>query len=212
MTAKAQKYQIAFSVAGKNSTEAFHEGKKMLRKQKHSLKLMTGLVGLGLLMGLPVSSARAQGFTFSNSNYAGRYACSLKDDFDSVYAVVKYGPDGTGKYTAGTLIAAATGGFPPGSAISFPTVSPSEDYCIYTLDTGTGSFYNIDAIGTGFEQLTWTSTGTNNTTLGCPPNFVDQTAIGLKSDLNGSGQTLRADFVDANPVDESEAGYGKCLK
>jgi hypothetical protein len=168
----------------------------------HRLKALAGLAALALVMGISLPNAHAQ---LSATNYSGRYACAVSSDDNFYTAIVKYGPNGQGAYAAGTLIAAAN------AFVAFPTVSPSGDYCIYTLDT-TSSSYNIGSDGMGFESLSWVSTGPNNSTLGCPSSFVDQTAIGLLGAFNASATTQRSEFVDANLLGEDEPGHGHCLK
>jgi hypothetical protein len=123
-------------------------------------------------------------------------------------AVIKYNPNGSGAYSAGTLIA---------SLEPFDTdadlAPPSMDFCFYTLDIPASS-YTIAADGTGFEQLVWTATSTNSTTPpGCPPNFTEQTAIGLRNMMDSSGvAVIRAEFATANLLAGNEGGHGTCLK
>jgi len=174
----------------------------MSRNQSVKSKIIAGLAVVGVLMVLSSSRASAQ---LTVANYVGRYACTNASDDDFFTAIIKYGPNGGGAYTAGTLIASAN------AFVGFPTVSASGDYCIYTLDPAASS-YSIGTDGTGFEELTWTSTGTNNATLGCPGSFGDQTAIGLRNDLNPDGSTIRAEFASVNLLDENEPGHGHCLK
>ncbi len=170
--------------------------------KNHKSKAIVGFVAVALMMGMSLPKAHAQ---LSSANYSGRYACASASDDNFYTAIIKYGPNGSGAYAAGTLIASAD------AFTTFPTVSPTGDYCIYTLDTAASS-YSIGSDGSGFESLSWTSTGPNNATLGCPGSFVDQTAIGLRNDLNASGATLRSEFTSANLLGEDEPGHGHCLK
>jgi hypothetical protein len=178
----------------------------MSRNQNRKSKLFAALAIFGLVMGLSVSRAGAQ---LSAANYAGRYACSLQDQTDAVTAIIKYGPNGTGAYNGGIMVAALN------AVAGFPSVSATMDYCLYNLDLA-GSSYTIGSDGTGFEVLTWVPATTNPAGCSSFPNgtatFTDQTAIAIRNDLNLAGQTIREEFADANPLDEDEAGFGTCLK
>jgi hypothetical protein len=156
------------------------------------------------MLGLSAPMVSAQVVTFSNANYVGRYACTNAVRSDSLTAVIKYNPNGSGAYSAGTLVAALTP-FAP-----FGTASPSMSFCNYTLDIAASS-YNIASDGTGFEQLVWTAATTNNGA--CPPSFEDQTAIGLRNMQDATGiAVIRAEFASANLLNGNEAGHGTCLK
>jgi len=176
----------------------------MSKNENRRSKLITALGLVGLMLGLSAPMASA----FSNANYAGRYACSAASNSDSLTAVIKYNPNGSGAYSAGTLIA---------SLEPFDTdadlLPPSMDFCFYTLDV-VASSYNIATDGTGFEQLVWTAAPTNSTTPpGCPLTFTEQTAIGLRNMMDAGGVVvIRAEFATANLLNGNEGGHGTCLK
>lgn len=179
----------------------------MSKNENRRSKLITALGLVGLMLGLSAPMVSAQVVTFSNLNYVGRYACTDAGRSDSLTAVIKYNPNGFGAYSAGTLIASLE----PfdGDADVLP---PSMDFCFYTLDTAASS-YNIAADGTGFEQLVWTAAATNPGPGICPPNFTDQTAIGLRNMEDATGvAVIRAEFASANSILANDAGHGTCLK
>jgi len=177
----------------------------MSKNENRRLKLITALGLVGLMLGLSAPMVSAQVVTFSNANYTGRYACTDAGRNDSLTAVIKYNPNGSGAYSAGTLVASLE----PFDGDA-DVVPPSADFCFYTLDIA-GSSYTIAADGTGFEQLVWMAAATNQP--GCPPNFSNQTAIGLRNMQDASGvAVIRAEFASANSLDANDAGHGTCLK
>jgi|SRR6516225_221230 hypothetical protein len=169
----------------------------MWGSENRKSKLIAGVAVLGLLIGFSATKAGAQ---LGNANYIGRYACTATDNIIGNTAVIKYGPNGAGAYEGGTLTASGT----PFTGSGF---------CVYDLNLAASS-YTIGTDGTGFEKLTWTASATN--APGCPPTFVDQTAIALSTNLNTGGATLQADFTDADLLGASggagEVGYGYCVK
>jgi len=176
----------------------------MSKNENRRSKLITALGLVGLMLGLSAPMVSAQVVTFSNANYAGRYACTNANHNDNQTAVIRYIPNGFGAYLGGTLTADLTF-FAP-----FGTASPSMSFCDYTLDLAASS-YNIAADGTGFEQLVWTAAITNNGA--CPLSFEDQTAIGLRNMQDASGiAVIRAEFASANLLNGNEGGHGTCLK
>ena len=181
------------------------KGNTMSRKLNRKSKIMIGLATFGLLVGLNAPRVSA----LDASNYKGRYGCGVASDEDATLgdfftAIIRYRPNGSGAYDAGTLVASLTA-----FATPFPVVSTTGDYCKYALDVAASS-YSISSQGTGFEVLSWTASSTNP--AACPASFIDETAIGLRNDLNAAGQTARAEFVSVNLLGEDEAGHGTCYK
>lgn len=162
-------------------------------------RVITILAVVGLLMSLSVPRANALG----SANYSGRYACTVATAGDFATAVIKYGPNGGGAYNGGTLIASVN------AFSTFPNAAGN--YCEYSLDIGM-SAYVIDSTGVGFETLSWTPTASTASNASCPAAFVDQTAIGLSTDINSSGSTMSSVFVDNNLLGVNAAGHGHCLK
>lgn len=162
-------------------------------------RVITILAVVGLLMSLSVPRANAVG----SANYSGRYACTVATAGDFATAVIKYGPNGGGAYNGGTLIASVN------AFSTFPNAAGN--YCEYSLDIGM-SAYVIDSTGVGFETLSWTPTASTASNASCPAAFVDQTAIGLSTDINSSGSTMSSVFVDNNLLGVNTAGHGHCLK
>src|SRR5689334_5222561 len=124
-------------------------------------KIIIGLAAFGLLIGVYVPRASA----LDASNYKGRYGCSVQafdpavglGDFRT--AIIRYRPNGSGAYDKGDLVASLT------AFASFPTVSPTGDYCVYALNPAASS-YTIGSDGTGFEVLSWVASTANN--AACP--------------------------------------------
>jgi len=182
----------------------------MSRNENHLSKLITTVGVVGLAISLCAPKVRAGVSSFSNANYTGRYACSAATtatgttNGDFITAVIKYNPNGSGAYSAGTLIAALN------DVVTGP-VSPSAAFCIFNLDVAASS-YTINPDGTGFESLTWTPESATNPP-GCPTTaFLDETAIALRNIIATDGSTIRAEFSSANLLGEDEGGHGYCLK
>jgi hypothetical protein len=182
------------------------KGNTMSRNQNRKSKIIVGLAVFGLLITLYAPRASA----FTAANYSGRYACGVTATSGAVglgdffTAIIRYRPNGAGAYDAGTLIASLTA-----FATPFPIVSATGDYCTYALDPAASS-YTIGSDGTGNEVISWVASATNP--AGCPGSFIDQTAIGVRNDLNVANQSIRAEFVDADLLGQDEAGRGTCLK
>lgn len=179
----------------------------MSKNENRRSKLITALGLVGLMLGLSAPMVSAQVITFSNANYVGRYVCTDAGSHDIFTAVIKYNPNGSGAYSAGTLVAALASYEPFGTAI------PSASFCNYTLDIAASS-YTIAADGTGFEVLVWVppSVAPLNDPL-CPGTFTDQTAIGLRNMQDATGiAVIRAEFASANSLNVNDAGHGTCLK
>lgn len=172
--------------------------------RKHRIaKLVAAVGGVGLLIGLSVPRAGAELSTFSSKNYSGRYVCTEASDDDFFTAVIKYGPNGGGAYTAGTLIGAENNFLFP------PTDIPALAFCPYDLNLAASS-YTISADGHGFEQLVWSQTPVNPN---CPiTTFIDQHIIALRNTPNAQDQVQRADFASVNLFDQADAGHGTCVK
>jgi len=183
------------------------EGKHMSRNQNRISKVITAVGLLGMLVGLSAPRVSAevtdQVTAFSNKVYVGRYGCTTASDDDFFTAFIKYNPNGSGAYSAGTLIAALTAftTFVPGAA--------SMQFCTYTLDPAASS-YSIGTDGTGFESLSWVAA--TPPTPGCPASFIDETSIALRNITDITGAVTRAEFASANLLGQDEAGHGACLK
>jgi hypothetical protein len=167
-------------------------GKRMSRDVNSILKPIAAFGLLGLVLSLcapPSASAGNNVVAFSAAVYANRYVCSYAYDEDFFTAVSKYNPNGTGGYSAGTLIAADN---------AFVTTSPGQTgFCTYTLNTSpTSSFYTISGQGIGFEKLTWVAATSNDPS--CPATFTDQTAIVLRNLANSNGIVVDAEVSDDN--------------
>jgi len=204
---------LLLPAARQRPEETKDEGKHMSRNRNRISMVITATGLLGLMMGLGAPKVSAQVSdavtAFSNAVYTGRYVCttasavdSSKGDFNT--AVIKYNPNGGGAYSAGTLIASLE----PFDGDT-DVVSPSGDFCTYTLDI-IASSYNIGTDGTGFENLSWVALTTNP--IGCPGNFIDQTSIALRNNTDPAGEVLRAEFASADLLGQDEAGHGFCLK
>ena len=166
-------------------------------------KWMKGLIvvaTLGLITAVAIPQAHAQ---YTVGDYSGRYVCSGAIDFNTITGVIKYTPDGTGKYTVGSLRAALVV-----FGVPFDPATAATQFCNYTLDTTTSS-YTINSNGTGFETLVWDASPANSTS--CPASnpatsFIDQTVIAL-TPSNQSAQ-----FSSANFLNQNLAGAGQCLR
>jgi hypothetical protein len=175
-----------------------------IRKHRVS-NLIVALGGVGLLLGLSVPKAGAQLTSFSAKNYSGRYVCQEASHDDYCTVVMKYGPNGGGAYTAGTLVAAENNFVSP--IVSIPAVA----FCTYELNLASSS-YTISADGHGFEQLVWTLSSTNPNCTGAHASFTDQRIIVLRNTPNAANQVQRADFSSVNNLGRNDAGHGTCYK
>jgi hypothetical protein len=186
----------------------------MLGNKNRQPKTLVALGAIGLLVALwtPKASAQltAQG-PFSNGNYSGRYACLTATDDEFATAVIKYNPDGSGKYTAGTLIADEAG---------MPLGGDPSHFCAYDLDT-TKSSYTLTSHGVGNEILVWNPSAANDATCPCSSDanlcegnkfYTEQTAFAIRNQLNSNGFTTRADHSSTNLFDGDEPGNGYCVK
>ncbi len=181
------------------------KGKHMSKTQYRISKLILVIGTIGLMMGLPVTRLSAEvALPLSEANYSGRYICSIRADGGDDTAVIRYKPNGTGSYIAGTYTTGIVS-----FGIPFDPTHPASEFCNYTLNT-TDSHYIIDTHGLGFETLSWTAAVGNNGA--CPPSFVDQTAIALRNSTNPNDFVLRAEVSDVNLNDEGTDGWGHCLK
>jgi len=177
----------------------------MSRNQNRRSKVIAALAAFGLMIGLGAPRASAQ---FANMFYSGRYACTSVSDDNLFTAIYKYNPNGAGAYNGGTLVAALN---QFDAAFPFPVVSTTGDFCTYTLNLAASS-YIINPDGDGFEQLVWVAPTSPPNPGACPGSFTDQTALGLRNDLNVLGQTIRADFASDDLFGDDEPGAGHCLK
>jgi hypothetical protein len=200
------------------------EGKLVLEKERRQPKTFAALGAIGLLVALWTPGASAQG-PFSNANFSDRYACftgsataiavaattaiGIGGEFPT--AVIKYNPDGNGKYTAGTLIADEAGLALGGD--------PSK-FCSYELDT-TKSSYTLDSHGVGSETLVWNAETANDPDCPCSSKanlcegngfFTEETAFAIRNQLNSNGFTTRADHSSTNLFNFDEPGNGYCVK
>jgi hypothetical protein len=182
----------------------------MLKSENRKPKTLVALGAIGLLVALWAPRASAQG-PLSNANYSGRYACFTAADDEFETAVIKYNPDGNGKYTAGTLLANESGVAPGGD--------PSK-FCGYSLDTSKSS-YTLDSHGVGSETLVWNAETANDPDCPCSSKanlcegngfFTEETAFAIRNQLNSNGFTTRADHSSTNLFNFDEPGNGYCVK
>lgn len=179
----------------------------MSRIQSQKAKLIMAVAALGFVTTVSVSKANA----LDNSNYKGRYACTAQEEIlpsaisglNPATAIYKIGPNGAGAYNPGGVLVAAV------EAFATVTTPGTGDFCFYSIDPAASS-YHLGSDGFGFEDISWVASATNPT--GCPGSFEDQTAVGIRNDLNADGATIRTDFADVDLLGSTEAGYGHCLK
>ena len=173
-----------------------------MSRSKNRLVALVAAVGIfGFAMGAWVPVVNAQVSSFSTAIYSGRYICNVTANEDFYTAVIKYNPQGNGRYHAGTLTASA-------NAFGDDTAGQS-GFCTYNLNT-VGSNYNVTGQGIGFERLVWTADAGNDTT--CPGSFVDQTTLGVRNVTNANGITVSAEISSVNLLGNDEPGRGYCLK
>jgi hypothetical protein len=196
----------------------------MLGNENRPSKTLVALATIGLLLALwtPRASAQLTGTgPFTTMNFSGRYACLTftnpfpdgDDGGEFNTAVIKYNPNGSGKYTAGTLIA--------NEAFLNTTGTPNDSshFCLYTLDT-TKSTYVLTTHGVGSETLTWNGAAANDAVCPCSKTnlcggntfFTEQTAFAVRNQLNVNGFTTRADQSSINLFNFGASGNGYCVK
>ncbi|MBV8055727.1 MAG: hypothetical protein JO071_10855 [Deltaproteobacteria bacterium] len=191
----------------------------MLKLQGRASKLLAVLGGAGLAFSICATraSAASKPPPWANANYANRYICNLTSTtFNTATkqtnfytGVSKINPNGSGRYTAGSLFAAISpfGGFNPNSTAPF-------NFCSYTLGTA-NSGYTVTSEGIGTEIQSWFADSTNNKL--CPGNFIMTTTIVLRNNTTGNNVVPRTDFTADNFLGQHTAtihdpGSGYCLK
>jgi hypothetical protein len=181
----------------------------MSTKQGVASKLCVVLGGIGLVVGvwLPKASAAPPIPPYTNANYNNRYECRMTADDNTITAVARILPNGSGGYSIGSLQAPTTV-----FGIAFdPTKGPAANFCAYALNTGQ-SFYVVNSKGIiTTEILAWTASGSNTT--GCPADFVmNDAAVVQQGSLTSENVVTRVLSTSGNLLDQADPGKGECYK
>jgi hypothetical protein len=184
----------------------------MSKRQGLASKLLAVLGGVGLVIGICATRASAQALRpppWSNANFANRYIRNEGSDADHFTGVIRYNPNGNGRYTAGSLSASGSPFFPFQPNSTAPT-----NFCNYSLST-TSSGYAVTSGGSGTEVLTWIASASNN--ANCPPSFTENDTFVIRNNVTANNTVPRIDFSSNNFLGQHSAtfkdpGYGYVLK
>jgi hypothetical protein len=189
----------------------------MLKRRSIAAARLFAVVGgtwLALSICLPRATA-ARVPPFSNTNYRGRYICSVSSRGNFFTAIMLVMPSGTssssgmGTYRGGTLFASV------GAFFAFdPTVPPKDNFCSYALDTSPkSSFYVVGSNGLTTEVLTWMAAAENNPA--CPAtsgSFIMSQETVLGANVDATGEVQNTSISSGNLLDQDLPGDGYCAK
>ena len=187
----------------------------MLKRRSVAARLFAVLAGAGLALSICVPRATARVPPFSNTNYRGRYVCSVSSRGNFFTAIMLLMPSGTGSssgmgtYRGGTLFASV------GAFFAFnPSVPPKDNFCTYSLDTSPkSSFYVVASTGLTTEVLTWMAAAGNNPA--CPAtssSFIMSQESVLRANVNKAGEVQDTSISSGNLLDQDLPGDGYCSK
>jgi hypothetical protein len=183
----------------------------MLKRRSVAARLLAVLGGAGLALSICVPRATARVPPFSNTNYGGRYICSVSSRGNFFTAIMLLMPSGSGSgtYRGGTLFASV------GAFFAFdPSAPPKDNFCSYTLDTSPkSSFYVVGSNGLTTEVLTWMAAAENNTA--CPAtsgSFIMSQESVLRANVDVTGKVKNTSISSGNLLDQDLPGDGYCSK
>lgn len=187
----------------------------MLKRRSVAARRFAVLGGAGLALSICVTRAIARVPPFSNTNYGGRYVCSVSSRGNFFTATMLLIPSGTssssgmGTYRGGTLFASV------GAFLAFNAKAPPKDnFCSYSLDISPkSSFYVVGSNGLTTEVLTWMPAAGNNPA--CPAtsgSFIMSQESVLRANVNKTGEVQDTSISSGNLLDQDLPGDGYCSK
>jgi hypothetical protein len=188
----------------------------MSKRRWVAARLFPVVAGAGVALGicvLTVSTAISAPPPFSNSNYVNRYICNVTSEGNLFTAVMSLNPNGSGTYTAGTLVGSVT----QFGVVPFnPASTPEDNSCSYSLVLPSSS-YLVGSNGLTTEVLTWKAVGGNDPSCPTSPgSFIMSQETVLRANVNAAGAVQQLSISSGNLFNlgllAADPGDGYCLK